>query len=157
MLTLRNPEELSTFLRRHPGAPRLAREAADRLPAYFPGDPIVLDVEIDPEDAQEPVLFVVVRTGLDPKTALATLNRFDREWWLPARGRTDLPVRVTIEPVCRVRRPRVPEAGRRYAPNQQRRGCCSHGCWPRLLCRLPRWSEIPRIRRQHALARLLGA
>ncbi len=107
MLTLRNPEELSTFLRRHPGAPRLAREAADRLPAYFPGDPIVLGVEIDPEDAQEPVLFVVVRTGLDPKTALATLNRFDREWWLPARGRTDLPLRVTIEPVCRVRRPRV--------------------------------------------------
>lgn len=98
MFTLRNPEELSTFLRRHPGAAALAREAADRLPDYFPGAPLVLDVEIDPEDAQEPMLFVVVRTALDPRTALATLWRFDREWWLPTQSQTGLPVVVTIEP-----------------------------------------------------------
>ena len=99
LFTLRNPEELSAFLRQHPGAAALVREAADRLPDYFPGDPLVLDVEIDPEDAQDPMLFVVVRTSLDPLSALATLRRFDREWWLGAPGKAGLPVVVTIEPV----------------------------------------------------------
>lgn len=99
LFTLRNPEELSAFLRQHPGAAALVRDAADRLPDYFPGDPLVLDVEIDPEDAQDPMLFVVVRTSLDPLAALAALRRFDREWWIPTRSQTRLPVRVTIEPV----------------------------------------------------------
>ncbi len=63
MFALRNPEQLATFLRRHPGAATLAREAADRLPDYFPGDPIVLDVEIDPEDEQELMLFVACVRG----------------------------------------------------------------------------------------------
>lgn len=63
---LRNPEALSGFLRRRPAAAGLARAAADQLTSYFPGEPLVLDVEIDPEDAQEPLLFVVVRDGARP-------------------------------------------------------------------------------------------
>lgn len=102
--TLRNPEALSAFFQKHPGISRLVRAAAERLPNYFPGDPLVLEVEVDPEGAQVDTLFLIVRTPQAPREAIATLYRFDREWWLPTKARHRVPVVVTIEPVQGVRR-----------------------------------------------------
>ena len=96
--TLRNPETLSAFLREHPGASGMVRAAAERLPEYFPGDPLVLEVEVDPDGAQVDTLFVIVRTTQPPREAVATLHRFDREWWIRFKTRQRAPVVVTIEP-----------------------------------------------------------
>lgn len=83
MFTLRNPEELSAFLRQHPGAAGLVRAAAERLPDYFPGDAVEIEIDVDPDDDTDPALFVAVRTRQPAQNALAALDRFDRDFWLP--------------------------------------------------------------------------
>lgn len=76
-------DEVRAFLAKHPFMEPLLGEVAAELPKYFPGAPLRLSVDYDPEGYGPPelVLFaVVVDWELD--AAQAALDEFADKWWL---------------------------------------------------------------------------
>jgi hypothetical protein len=49
---------------------------------------VFLEVVTDPEAIDDRQLVAFIRTDLDPMGALASLDQFDRSWWLEASHRS---------------------------------------------------------------------
>jgi hypothetical protein len=89
--------EVRAYLGEHPDAPDLLLEIREAVRPYFGDDPMSLAVFVDPEaDEAEEELIAAIRTHRDGEDALERLTRFNREWWLPRRTATRVPVLVTI-------------------------------------------------------------
>lgn len=87
--TFRRPEEVSQFLDTHPFLVPLLVEAHSKIAQYFgPSPDVVLEVVTDPEAIDYRQLVAFIRTDLDPMEALASLDRFDKSWWLEASHRS---------------------------------------------------------------------
>lgn len=86
----RRPEEVAKFLQEHPFLVPLLMEAHSKVAQYFgPSPEVVLEVVTDPEAIDDRQLVAFIRTDLDPTEALASLDRFDKGWWLEASHRSD--------------------------------------------------------------------
>jgi hypothetical protein len=89
--------EVRAYLGEHPDLPDLLLEIREAARTYFGDDPMSLAVFVDPEaDDAEEELIAAIRTHRDGEDALERLTRFNREWWLPRRTATHVPVLVTI-------------------------------------------------------------
>lgn len=89
LYTFRRPEEVSWFLQAHPFLIPLLFEAYAQIANHFGSYPLVfLEVITDPEAIDDRQLAAFIRTDLDPTEALASLDRFDRSWWLEASHRS---------------------------------------------------------------------
>lgn len=59
--------------------------AASLVPEYFPpGTRLSLDIDYDREGSGPPTLAATIHTPQLPTEALASLDRFDKDWWLDA-------------------------------------------------------------------------
>ena len=81
----RNPTAIADFVRDYPAVIGLLLEAADVVPRYFgPGTRLALDLERDRDAPDHVQLFALIQTDQDVAVALASLDRFNAEWWLDA-------------------------------------------------------------------------
>ena len=88
-LELREPEALSHYLEENSFLIPLINEASAKLVEYF-GEktPQVLQVVYHPDDGSCE-LFLYVKPDLPVSEAIATLDRFDEDWWLDAMDRSN--------------------------------------------------------------------
>jgi hypothetical protein len=85
----RRPEEVFWFLHAHPFLIPLLFEAHAHIARRFGPYPLVfLEVVTDPESIDDRQLVAFIRMDLDPIEALASLDRFDKGWWLEASHRS---------------------------------------------------------------------
>jgi hypothetical protein len=86
--TFRDAEAVVGFVRDHPAVVSPLLEAVEVVPRYFgPGKELVLEVERDRDTRDHRQLFALVQTDQDVDAALASLDRFEWEWWLDALPR----------------------------------------------------------------------
>lgn len=79
----RDPDAIVAFLHAHPEVIPPLVEAVEVVPRYFGTDtPLALEVERDREAVDHIELFALIQTDLDVDPALASLHRFNYEWWL---------------------------------------------------------------------------
>ena len=58
-------------------------EARDKSEEYFPGAPVALEFDCDPESTEEDCwITALILTDLGVDEALAVRDRFGDEWWL---------------------------------------------------------------------------
>jgi hypothetical protein len=81
---LRRRNEVISFIETYPFLVPLLLEAYDKIAQHFGPSPVFLEVVTDPEAIGDRQLVAFIRTDLDPIEALASLNRFDKSWWLEA-------------------------------------------------------------------------
>ena len=82
---LRDPTAVAGFVRRHPEVSGPLLEATRVVPRYFGrGTRLVLEVERDRDAPEHEHLFALIQTNQDVDAALASLDRFNTEWWLDA-------------------------------------------------------------------------
>jgi len=85
----RRRDEVISFLKAYPFLVSLLVEAYPRIAQCFGPHPLVfLEVVTDPEAADDRQLVAFTRTDLVPIKALASLDRFDKSWWLEASHRS---------------------------------------------------------------------
>jgi hypothetical protein len=88
--SFRDPEAVAAFVREHPEVVAPLLEAVAVVPRYFgPGKELVLEVERDREARDHRQLFALIQTDQDVDAALASLERFEWEWWLDALPRAE--------------------------------------------------------------------
>ncbi len=96
----RGGERLAMYLQSDPSLAPLLHELATQIPRYFAADDLehltlaptwALDA-----DTEEPGLLVAIVTSQDITAAEASLERFDREWWLGRSLQTATRVVVDI-------------------------------------------------------------
>jgi len=79
----RDRDRVLAYLAAHPQLVDILREADPEIAKRFGERTTVsLDVEDDPEIADEPMLFGFIRTSDSSKDALDLLQRLDSEWWI---------------------------------------------------------------------------
>lgn len=84
----RGSDAVIDFVRAHPEVVGPLLEAVDVVPRYFGvGTPLVLEVERDREIDDRSDLFALIRTDKGVDAALASLYRFQDDWWLGALPR----------------------------------------------------------------------
>lgn len=84
----RNPDAVIAFVHAHPEVISPLLDAVKVVPRYFgAGTPLVLEVERDREVDDRSDLFALIRTDEGVDAALASLYRFQHEWWLDALPR----------------------------------------------------------------------
>lgn len=84
----REPDAVIAFVRAHPKVVAPLLEAVDVVPRFFgAGTPLVLEVERDREVDDRFDLFALIRTDKGVDAALASLYRFQHEWWFDALPR----------------------------------------------------------------------
>jgi len=89
LYAFRRPEEVFWFLQAHPFLVPLLFEAYAQIAKHFgPYPPMFLEVIADPEAIDDRQLVAFIQTDLDPAEALASLDRFDKSWWLEASHRS---------------------------------------------------------------------
>ncbi len=94
----RDPAAVTGFVRDHPEVIGPLLEAVEVVPRYFgPDVPLVLEVVRDPEAHDHTQLFALIQTRLDGEAALASLDRFDDEWWLDALQRANRNLIFSLE------------------------------------------------------------
>lgn len=99
---IKDADEVRDFLPDHPTLLELLFEIREAVRPYFGDDPMLLHISFDPEwEEAEPELIAAVLTKRG-RHALACLERFDREWWLPKLKETDAPAHVTMYHAKRV-------------------------------------------------------
>lgn len=73
------------LLEEHPETHERLIHAAGLIPRYFgSGARLSLDVDYDREGSGPPTLAATIHTPQSPTEALASLDRFDDDWWLDA-------------------------------------------------------------------------
>jgi hypothetical protein len=77
------------FLSNEPVLRRLVREAAERLPAYFPETSMRVELRHDPKWPAPPELVLAVVTALPLTEAFTRMEQFDDDWWLDAMPNAD--------------------------------------------------------------------
>jgi hypothetical protein len=81
---------VSSFLRENQLLFPLLLEARRRIETCFGTDAqVALEVFTDPESEDDTQLVALVQTSLPPVEAVATLNQFDRAWWLAASSNSN--------------------------------------------------------------------
>ncbi|MBI4704639.1 MAG: hypothetical protein HY744_26340 [Deltaproteobacteria bacterium] len=87
------------ILAREPSLALFLPEVCAKVREVFGGDAdLALERFDDPEAPQsEPMLFVLVKTRLDGRTAATALERFHEEWWLDNMGRAQGKLEVSVE------------------------------------------------------------
>lgn len=76
-------DEVRAFLAKHPFMEPLLAEVAAELPKYFPGAPLRLEVEYDPEGYGPPeLLLAAVVPGWTADAAQDAMDEFADQWWL---------------------------------------------------------------------------
>lgn len=87
-MSLHKPEIVKAFLEENRFLIPVIEEASAKLVEYFGAEtPQVLEVRSQAEDEASD-LFLYVRTDLPLSEALATLDRFDEEWWFDEMDRS---------------------------------------------------------------------
>ena len=90
-------DETLAFLERHPTVAPLLFDIRSNIRRFFGEDPVRLDMFHDPEWPQDdPELVANIQTALEPKEALARLQKFDDEWWIKRLSETRPPLIVSI-------------------------------------------------------------
>ena len=74
--------EVTSYLDEHAFPVPLLLEAGRIIPSYFPEAGLLLEVATDPEVPDERQLVLSIAPCLAVPEALATLQRFDNDWWL---------------------------------------------------------------------------
>jgi hypothetical protein len=84
--TLRNSAQVLEFLDKYPFLVPLLGEAPEKINQYFPGDPLFLQVVIDPEGTShdDDELFIIIATEMDGDASIERLWCLDEDWWLNA-------------------------------------------------------------------------
>jgi transcriptional regulator with XRE-family HTH domain len=90
-ITVVGKEDVYRLLRSEPDLLPLVNEAAEQLSRYFPDAGLRLSHMFEPEGDEEELILAALahdEVNLERKVdeAMATLDRFDREWWF-ANGR----------------------------------------------------------------------
>jgi hypothetical protein len=85
---LRRRAEIIGFIKTYPFLVPLLLEAYDKIVQHFGPSPVFLEVVTDPEAMDDRQLVAFIRTDLDPIEALASLDRFDKSWWLEVSHRS---------------------------------------------------------------------
>jgi hypothetical protein len=82
--TFRRPEEVITYLYEYPHLVPLLLNVSEVVPRYFGADSqLVLEVFTDPESVTDDrMLFVLVKSTLDPEERFERLHQLDEDWWL---------------------------------------------------------------------------
>lgn len=71
------------LLEEHPETHEPLIHAARLVPEYFgDGARLSLDIEHDLDGNEPPRLWATIHTAQSPTEALASLDRFDEDWWL---------------------------------------------------------------------------
>ena len=94
---LRTEAEVRAFLREHPQLNAVLREAPGEIWKFFPGAPLELEVETDPEAVGVKELFIVIRVNLPGREAFETIKALDSGWWLKQPREVRLHMRTTLE------------------------------------------------------------
>lgn len=95
-LELREPEVLRKYLEENSFLIPLINEASAKLVEYFgPETPQILQVVYHPDDGSCE-LFLYIKPDLPVSEAIATLDRFDEEWWLDAMDRSNFQMVIKI-------------------------------------------------------------
>ncbi len=85
----RGPEEVSRFLCAYQFLIPLLLEARTKIAEHFePYPPVFLEVMVDPDAIDDHQLVAFIQANLEPAEALASLDRFDKDWWLEASRRS---------------------------------------------------------------------
>jgi hypothetical protein len=94
---LRRRAEVIGFLKAYPFLVPLLLEAYGKIAQHFGPSPVFLEVVTDPEAIDDRQLVAFIRTDLDPIEALASLDRFDKSWWLEASHRSQGKLCIHLE------------------------------------------------------------
>jgi len=96
LYTFRDRDTVTGWLDRYPFLVPLLLDAQPHLRKYFPDEPIFLQVEFDPEEAELTHLGAYIATDLDE--SIERLDRFGVDWWLDVIAQTNLKLNFSIEP-----------------------------------------------------------
>jgi hypothetical protein len=95
-LELREPTVLKEYLEENRFLIPLINEASAKLVEYFGEEtPQILQVVYHPDDGSRE-LFLYVKPDLPVSEAIATLDRFDEDWWLDAMDRSNFQMVIKI-------------------------------------------------------------
>jgi hypothetical protein len=95
--TFRRRTEVIGFIKAYPFLIPLLLEAYDKIVQHFGPSPVFLEVVTDPEAICDRQLVAFIRTDLAPIEALASLDRFDKSWWLEASHRSQGKLCIHLE------------------------------------------------------------
>jgi hypothetical protein len=96
LLELREPDVLNQYLEENSFLIPLINEASAKLVEYFGAEtPQILQVVHHPDDGSRE-LFLYVKPDLPFSEALATLDRFDEDWWLDAMDRSNFQMVISL-------------------------------------------------------------
>ena len=99
LYTLRERSEVLQFLNHYPFLIAILLEAPDKIRDYFPGDPIFLEVVIDPESISpdDDTMFIIIASNIDPEESLERLWELDKNWWLKASIPSQNKLEINVE------------------------------------------------------------
>ena len=95
--TVRNHEEVGSFLRENRFLVTLALEARNEIRKHFPESELLLEVLRDTEGIDPDILYLYVSTDLSPTDARPRLNSLDNGWWLHALRRAQGKLCISLE------------------------------------------------------------
>lgn len=90
-------EEVTDFLRRHPDAAAILREALPHVRAAFGPATLSLRVIRDPDSGGAMDLFAFIQVQEAGGSALEKLDRFDEDWWMRRSDSPEAPVHFDLE------------------------------------------------------------
>ncbi len=97
--TLRNSAQVLEFIDKYPFLVPLLREAPEKINQYFPGDPLVLEVVIDPESesSDDGKLVLLITTKIDDEQSEELLGELDYFWWLKVACHSQCKLFIDLE------------------------------------------------------------
>lgn len=97
VFSLRNQEEVKSFLVEHPSLISVLRETQIEIRHFFPQAQIFLEVVSDPEDSAIVQLGILIRSDLNPEAVYQQLQEFEENWWLDNLDRAKGAILVNLE------------------------------------------------------------
>ncbi|OCQ97962.1 hypothetical protein BCD67_02200 [Oscillatoriales cyanobacterium USR001] len=96
---LRKRLDVLQFLDNHPFLVPVLLEAPDNISDYFPGDPLFLEVVIDPESTSpdDDTMFIIIASDVDPDDSIDRLWQLDENWWLKASMPLQNKLEINVE------------------------------------------------------------
>jgi hypothetical protein len=95
---LHEEARVRSFLKKNAFLAPLLLQANLKIRDYFDASSkIVLELSVDPENAQYQELWARIQTHLSPADALPILNRFDEEWWARASAASKNLLNIKLE------------------------------------------------------------
>jgi len=95
--SFRNLREVQRFLETHKFLAPLLIEAYFEIGKYFPNPRVFLEVDTDPEEANDQQLVAFIAINCAPNEALRKLKQFDEDWWLDALDRAQKKLSINLE------------------------------------------------------------